>query len=232
MSASSTLSKSSEPAGRTLALDGDGHILLRLAGQLHHLKQLPRRGWEVRGVHQVESVAAHSLGVGIWCLWLADRYEQRHKESVNRATLLSLALLHDLAEASMGDLIPLQKRLLFGEDPAKQAQRICEAEERFWQELKHSDKRDQLTLQTQASVEHWVALWREYREGATLEARLVKQADMLDCVMQAISYRWIESIPLAEFAQLIQKAASDDPELVAFLEELWQHSEESMQRNR
>lgn len=205
-------------------LTTDRSLLLRLAEQLHLLKQLPRRGWEIRGVHSVESVAAHSLGVGIWCLWLADRYERQHSTSVDRGTLLSLALLHDLAEASISDLIPLQKRLLFGDDPQAQAQGMFQAEERFWAMLKTTDLVDQLNQQTQTTMERWVVLWQEYREAKTIEARLVKQADMLDCVMQAMIYRRMEQIPLHDFSDLIEKAAPEDPELIACLQEMWQQS--------
>ena len=217
--------KKAEP----LSLDRSLHPLQRIAGQLHLIKQLPRTGWKVRGVHQVESVAAHSTGVGVWCLWLASRHEEKTQESVDRGILLSLAMLHDLSEAALGDLIPAQKALLFGDDPAAQKEAIRRAEERFWDRLAEADDSLPLAQTTQSIISEWKALWKIYRDGSTVEARLVKQADLLDCVMQAIVYRSVEGVPLDEFARLLPKAASNDAELLSWLQEQW---EQAWQKDR
>ncbi len=207
-----------------LSLDPSLHPLQRLAGQLHLLKQLPRTGWVIRGVHQVESVAAHSLGVNVWSLWLAARHEQRFDVTVDRGRLLVLATLHDLAEAVMGDLIPLQKKILFGEDPQQQKEGVRQAEERFWKGLKETEDTEPLAQFTQSLVGDWTELWQEYREASTVEARLVKQADALDCVMQATVYQRTENISLAVFSRLIEKAAPNDVELQGWLQEQWEDS--------
>lgn len=207
-----------------LSLEPSLHPLLRIAGQVHLLKQLPRTGWKVRGVHQVESVAAHSTGVGIWCLWLASRHEERTGEAVDRGVLLSLAILHDLSEAALGDLIPAQKAMLFGGNPTAQKRAIQQAEERFWDRLLATEDSQPLALATEGVVKEWKALWEAYREGSTVEATLVKRADLLDCVMQAIVYRSVEGVPLDEFARLIGKAAGDDTELATWLQEQWEQA--------
>lgn len=207
-----------------LSLDASLHPLQRIASQLHLLKQLPRTGWGIRGVHQVESVAAHSLGVNVWCLWLAARHEQQTSESVDRGRLLSLATLHDLAEASMGDLVPQQKQILFGADPVQQKEGIRLAEERFWRALYDAKDTDALSHFTQTLVGEWMELWEEYRSAITLEARLVKQADALDCVMQAIVYQRTEGVSLDVFARLFEKAAPHDPELQEWLRQQWEAS--------
>jgi len=70
------------------------------------LKNLPRTGWVLTKAPE-ESVAAHSFGVAVIALALS-RMEQL--SAADEASLLRLALLHDLHEARIGDLTPKQKR--------------------------------------------------------------------------------------------------------------------------
>jgi putative hydrolase of HD superfamily len=224
--------------------------MLLLAKQLHLLKDLTRTGWKLRGIPAPESVAAHSFGTAMWCLWLAARITDRnpHTEgqpSIDLSKLLSMALLHDLAEAQIGDLVPDQKRVLFGPDPAHQREMIHQAEARFWQlfltktDSQHSstpvpNAAYAATSEANTSGEDlhkwhnelfasWQTLWLEYCAHQSIEARIVKRADALDCVMQAISYRQLYAARLEEFAHLIPQAAGDDAELEAWLRQIWRN---------
>ena len=69
------------------------------------LKNLPRTGWILRGASR-ESVAEHVYGTAIIALALARMEKLSAKDE---ATLLRIALLHDLHEARIGDLVPTQK---------------------------------------------------------------------------------------------------------------------------
>ena len=69
------------------------------------LKNLPRTGWILRGASR-ESVAEHTYGTAIIALALARMEKLSAKDE---ATLLRIALLHDLHEARIGDLVPSQK---------------------------------------------------------------------------------------------------------------------------
>jgi len=209
--------------------------LCRLAAQLHLLKQLPRTGWLVRGVPGPESVAAHSHGVAVWAMWLAQRKMAGGVE-VDLASLLAMAALHDLPEAATGDLMPSQKLALFGPEKADQKVATRSAEARFWAQMGRREVPAQETAQEVARAEtdeaflatefvaQWEALWAEYRDGHSVEARLLKQADALDCVMQAMLYRHLHGAPLDVFARLIPQAAGDDKALEAYLTALWQET--------
>ena len=72
------------------------------------LKNLPRTGWVLRGASR-ESVAEHTYGVAIISLVLA-RMEKL--KAADEAALVRIALLHDLHEARIGDLVPAQKKKL------------------------------------------------------------------------------------------------------------------------
>ena len=216
-----------------------------MATFLHLLKHLPRTGWAARGLSTVESVASHSHGAAIWACWLAQRSNLKRSERIDQRDpidqsdrgasaptegsplqlekVLKMALLHDLPEAVTGDLMPSQKESLFG--PSKDAQReaIAAAEARFWETLLMPFAQKQGDTD-KAIFEDWRSLWAEYREGETPEAKIVKQADALDCVMQAIVYQELHERSLSDFARLIEKAAGDDPQLKEELQAYWRQS--------
>lgn len=212
---------------QALLLSPESHMLLRIAAQNHLLKELPRTGWVTRGVPRAESVAAHSHGVAVWCLWLAQRHTANHTDNtpVDLGRVLAMATLHDLPEAATGDWMPSQKAIVFGPDKNAQKQAIQKAEGRFWAHLGALDNdEDPLQAHTQSTVAQWRSLWSEYREGQSIEARIVKQADALDCVMQAILYRQLHKAPLAAFERLIEKAAGEDQALLDALRNLWKEA--------
>src|ERR671916_2692003 len=72
--------------------------------ELQRLKRLDRTGWVLRGRPPgAESVAAHSYGVALAAMLLADEVRARGVE-VDVGRVLRIALLHDLAEARTGDM--------------------------------------------------------------------------------------------------------------------------------
>jgi len=70
------------------------------------LKNLPRTGWVLRKAPR-ESVAEHTYGTAIIALLLSRMEGLPAKDE---HALLRIALLHDLHEARIGDLVPSQKR--------------------------------------------------------------------------------------------------------------------------
>ena len=70
------------------------------------LKNLTRTGWVLRNAPR-ESVAEHTYGVAIIALVLSRMEKLSQKDE---HALLHLALLHDLHEARIGDLVPSQKK--------------------------------------------------------------------------------------------------------------------------
>ena len=63
------------------------------------LKELARAGWSRVGIANAESVAAHSWGVSWLVIALCPEDIDQHKA-------LQLAVIHDLAEARVGDITP------------------------------------------------------------------------------------------------------------------------------
>src|SRR5262249_15433555 len=89
--------------------------------ELQRLKRLDRTGWTLRGLpNGTESVAAHSFGVSVTAMLLADRCVAQGG-TVDVETLLRIALLHDWAETRVGDM-PRTATLYFGSEARKHAE--------------------------------------------------------------------------------------------------------------
>ncbi len=139
-------------------------------------------GWLLRGVRDVESVAAHSFGVAFIAMLLADRARERGMQ-VDVERLLKMALLHDLTEARTGDLPSTIKRYF---EPTI----LKAADEQAASEM----------LSGLGSLgESYLELWRDYEQRASLEARMVKAADKLDLLLQACEYEKGGARNLQEF---------------------------------
>ena len=72
--------------------------------ELQRLKRLDRTGWILRGLpNGTESVAAHSFGVSVTAMLLADKLIAQGI-TVDVEKILRIALLHDWAEVRVGDM--------------------------------------------------------------------------------------------------------------------------------
>lgn len=126
------------------------------------LKEVARAGWRRVGLTECESVAAHSWGVAWLVMVLCPRELQRERA-------LQMALVHDMAEVSVGDLTPYD-----GVEHAEKVTREAEAFSRLVADL---------PIQGLATE-----LFSEYVECATPESKFVHAMDKLDMALQAQQY--------------------------------------------
>lgn len=150
--------------------------LLALFRQANHLKNLPRTGWLFAGVAQPESLADHTCLVAIYALFLAEALNddlagQGLSQPLAVGRVVALALIHDLAESVLTDL-PKRAAEALGTDVKHRA------EERIIADL----------LGKIAGGERYAALWQEYDSAVSAEARLVKDVDRLEMVVQSVCY--------------------------------------------
>jgi putative hydrolase of HD superfamily len=134
------------------------------------LKHLDRAGWKRVGISSPESVAAHTWGVAWLVLALCP-------EDLDGALALRLAVIHDLAEARVGDITPHDG--VSREDKAALEQaaiaELCE-------------HRPDLA-----------ALWQQYEDQQSPEARFVHDCDRLDMALQALRYARERDVDTSEF---------------------------------
>lgn len=129
------------------------------------LKKTPRKGWKDKvGIEKPESVADHSFNTAIISMVLSDL------NNLDTEKILRMALLHDVAEAITGDLVP--------------------------GEIKKEEK---MKLETQTINEifknlpsdlsaKYVSIWQEYVNGISKESVLVHDIDHLEMALQARKY--------------------------------------------
>src|SRR5262249_54764598 len=156
--------------------------VISFLSELMRLKSVPRIGWLLRGVRDVESVAAHSFGVGIIAMVLADRARERGMK-VNVERVLRMALMHDLTEARTGDL-PSTIKSYFGRKNVKVADHLI-AEEEF--------------AGLGSIGKDYLELWEEYESRGSIESKIVKIADKLDLLLQSVEYEKGGARSLSEF---------------------------------
>lgn len=163
------------------------------------LKDETRTGWDLRGIDDPESVAAHTWGVAYLCLLYADRAgtEAGQDGPVDRDRALRMAVLHDVAEAETGDVPTRADSTAETPDPETKERReraaLAELVAPFTggdgdeggnsdeadDEGGNGDEADDADLRT---------LWEEYEARETPTARFVKDMDLVDMCLQALCY--------------------------------------------
>jgi putative hydrolase of HD superfamily len=141
--------------------------------ELQRLKRLDRTGWVLRGLPPgAESVGAHCYGVAVVAMFLADRLKL-FKEEVDVERVLRMALLHDAAEVRVGDM-PRTATEYFG------AAARARAETRAFEDIVAGlDRR---------LAEHYIEIHHDYEQRMSIESRIVKAADLIDLLLQALAF--------------------------------------------
>ena len=91
-------------------------------------------------------------------------------EALDPLKLLRMALIHDLPEAVIGDLTPTQKTA-----------ETKESEENAISQI--------FSLLPKKQRENYLAVWNEYQEGKTKEAKAVRQLEKIEMALQAKEYK-------------------------------------------
>ena len=146
------------------------------------LKNLPRTGWRFRGIKDAESIADHCYRVSLLSMILADVLtEQGVPLQVEK--VMRLALLHEVAEARIGDL-PFPS-LEYIPEEVKEAGEHAAVESMF-ERFGPLQKK-------------YIQLWQEFEKGTSIEGKLVRAADKLELMIQVLEYEKIGYRSLDKF---------------------------------
>ena len=161
--------------------------MLHLLIELQRLKRLDRTGWTLRGLpNGTESVAAHSFGVAVTAMTFADELQERGV-NVNTERLLRMALLHDWAETRVGDM-PKTATSYFGSEVRKRAE---------------TDAFTDLVKEA-GTGSMYRELYDDYELRNSLEARVVKAADVIDLLVQVLALERAGARGLEEFWEVVE----------------------------
>ncbi|KAJ4848220.1 hypothetical protein Tsubulata_014391 [Turnera subulata] len=141
------------------------------------LKTTKRKGWVNHEIKDPESIADHMYRMSLMALIAGDL------RGVNRERCIKIAIVHDLAEAIVGDITP--------SDGVPKEEK---------------SRREQAALEEMCNVlgggmraEEIKELWTEYENNASLEANLVKDFDKVEMILQALEYEKEHGKVLDEF---------------------------------
>jgi len=130
------------------------------------LKRIPRTGWKTSGVKEPESVAEHIFRAVVIGMLLGD------SEKLNTEKMMRMLLLSDLEEAVTGD-IELTKKY-------KKIKEIRKGEEKAIKKIFY--------FLPKKLRNKYVSLWKELKSERTKEAKLCKDIDKLEMMIQAFEY--------------------------------------------
>jgi 5'-deoxynucleotidase len=167
--------------------------------ELQRLKCLDRTGWILRGLpNGTESVAAHSFGVSVTAMMLADEIKTLGL-NIDIERVLRMALLHDWAETRVGDM-PRTATNYFGAEARKNAETKAFAD---------------IVADVGPESSLYKSLYEDYEKRDSVEARLVKAADVIDLLIQAYALECAGAKGLDEFWDVAQNADWQLPEPAA-----------------
>lgn len=141
------------------------------------LKTLKRTGWVRNKIPNPESVADHSFRVAILAMVLAP------KLGVDREKSIKMALVHDIGEAEIGDIVTIKGNKTLNNVSFK-IKKETKAIENIFSLIKGKK---------------YIELFKEYKENKTKVAKFVKQLDKLERAIQAYEYEKKHKINLDEF---------------------------------
>ena len=150
-------------------------MIIELIRHGESLKSINRSGWTLAGVEseRKESVAEHSYGSILSAIIIAQQLISNETD-INIETVVLMAALHDLPESITGDIA---RTKTFVED--KELVRTKERAE------KHAIR--SIFEPMGKSFENLLHIWNEFNLGESLEARVVKGADIIDMLIHARS---------------------------------------------
>lgn len=143
----------------------------------HRLKATKRTGWVNHGLKETESIADHMHRMAVMAIIAAGF------PGVNRDKCVKMAVVHDIAEAIVGDITPSDG---------------VPKEEKSRRERAAIDEMCKL-LGGGLAADEVKNLWLEYENNASLEANLVKDFDKVEMILQALEYETIHGKVLNEF---------------------------------
>ncbi|KIK81526.1 hypothetical protein PAXRUDRAFT_155946 [Paxillus rubicundulus Ve08.2h10] len=143
---------------------------------LERLKTQKRTGWVDHGIPNPESISDHMYRMSILAMCASDT-------ALDISKCVMMCVVHDLAEAHVGDIAP-------NEGISKEEKRRLETE--AMHNFVHG------MLHASPAALRIEALWKEYEEGMTDEARFVKgtsqtHLDRLEMALQAREYEQAHS---------------------------------------
>lgn len=160
--------------------------LAKFLYELGQLKRVKRSGWWIAGIENPESVAEHSFRTAVIAFILA----QLEGADPEKATFM--ALFHDVSEARTNDLHRIARRYV------------------AWEKVETKVIKDQSKRLPDEMAKRFTALLSEFEETISPEARVARDADLLECLVQAREYQALGYTEVADWIMNAKAALVTD----------------------
>jgi putative hydrolase of HD superfamily len=145
--------------------------LLKFFQEVNKLKHIRRIGWIERGVKDAETSAEHAFMMAFQALVLGS------KRNLNTEKLLKMALIHEIVESQVGDMIKKEIWPKGGTITEKEKYKI------------EKDGLEKLLDNLDPVMrKEFMELWMEFEKGKTKESMFLKSIDRFETVLQAVEY--------------------------------------------
>ncbi|KAG9450021.1 hypothetical protein H6P81_009986 [Aristolochia fimbriata] len=168
---------SADGASTASSLSSSSAAVIDFLTLCHRLKTTKRKGWVNHGIKGAESIADHMYRMSLMALIAGDL------PGVNRERCIKIAIVHDIAEAIVGDITPSDGV------PKEKKSRMEQAALNEMCEVLGGGLR----------AEEIQELWAEYENNSSIEASLVKDFDKVEMILQALEYEADHGKVLDEF---------------------------------
>lgn len=177
---------------------------------IERLKTTKREGWRRFDINHGESISDHMYRMSIITLLCPPALASR----IDLARCTKMALVHDMAEALVGDITPVD-----GVAKSEKSRR-------------EADTMDYLCTSLLGNVHGGVAgqqireVWQEYEDSKTLESHFVHDVDKMELLLQMIEYERDHKgqLDLGEFSRVAKRI--ELPEVMEWASELLQERRE------
>lgn len=171
---------------------------------IERLKTNKREGWRRFGLDRGESISDHMYRMSIITLLCPPSLSSR----LDIARCTKMALIHDMAEALVGDITPVD-----GVAKSEKHRREAETMDYLCQSLLGN-------VNGGANGQHIRDIWQEYEDSETLESKFVHDVDKVELLLQMIEYERSQDgrKDLGEFSHVANRIVL--PEVQAWATEL------------
>jgi len=162
--------------------------VIDLFQKIGKMKNIKRTGWVRAGIPNSESVADHAFRVAFMNMVLA-------RKDLDHAKVLQMALLHEIGEAVVGDLVWERGGVV---DPKAKEEK---------EKLENKAVEELLAGLDETKELH--KLWEEYEKAESKEAKFVRQVDKLETALQASEYHDKYGVDTSEWLKSTKRHMKD-----------------------
>ncbi|XP_066933637.1 5'-deoxynucleotidase HDDC2-like [Clytia hemisphaerica] len=172
------------------------------------LKTEQRTGWTHHDIKNVESVSDHMYRMSMMAMLL-------DAPDIDKTRCMKLALVHDLAECIVGDITPY-----CGVAPEEKDRREREAMHKITKNI------------PKQIADEVLDLWEEYNKRETAEAKIVKDLDRFEMILQAFEYEKAEQRPgELEIFYNSTKGKFCSAQVISWVENLYQRRKDFIEQS-